>query len=117
MSDLILITYATRAGSTEEVAEVIAETLRERGLPVAIEPVRRVHSLDGIGAVVLGAPIYMTHWHKDALAFPIHNHQELLSSSGYLPLDHSMLTKPNLSVTRPTLSVTLPRFAGSSPLC
>jgi menaquinone-dependent protoporphyrinogen oxidase len=32
-------------------------------------PAREVRALDGIGAVVLGAPLYMFHWHKCALHF------------------------------------------------
>ncbi|NBD36056.1 MAG: hypothetical protein GVY30_08645 [Chloroflexi bacterium] len=35
MSDTMLVTYATRYGSTREVAERIAATLREEGFYVA----------------------------------------------------------------------------------
>jgi menaquinone-dependent protoporphyrinogen oxidase len=69
MSALILVAYATRYGSTQEVAEAVASTLRERGLAVDIQPMRQVHTLDQYRAVVLGAPLYMFHWHKDALHF------------------------------------------------
>ena len=69
MSASILLTYATTSGSTQEVAEKIAETLRERGLVVDCRPIRQVKTLDGYSAVVLGAPLYMFHWHKDALGF------------------------------------------------
>ena len=40
----ILVTYATRYGSTEEVAETIASTLREAGLEVELQPMRAVKS-------------------------------------------------------------------------
>lgn len=69
MSASILVAYATRSGSTQEVAEAIAATLRERGLEVDIQPLREVQALDLYQAVVLGAPLYMFHWHKDALHF------------------------------------------------
>jgi menaquinone-dependent protoporphyrinogen oxidase len=69
MSASILVTYATRYGSTQEVAEAVAATLRECGLEVAIQPMRDVRTLEGYRAVVLGAPLYMFHWHKDALRF------------------------------------------------
>ncbi len=69
MSASILVAYATRYGSTQEVAEAVAVTLRERGLAVEIQPMREVRTLEGYGAVVLGAPLYMFHWHKDALHF------------------------------------------------
>ena len=69
MSASVLIASATRYGSTQEVAEVVASTLRERGLAVDIQPMRKVRTLDQYRAVVLGAPLFMFHWHKDALSF------------------------------------------------
>jgi menaquinone-dependent protoporphyrinogen oxidase len=69
MSASVLVAYATRYGSTQEVAEAVATTLRERGLAVDIQPMREVRTLEGYRAIVLGAPLYMFHWHKDALHF------------------------------------------------
>ena len=69
MSLPILVTYASSYGSTQEVAEVLAETLRAQGAEVDLRPVREVRALDGYRAVVLGAPLYMFHWHKDAHRF------------------------------------------------
>lgn len=69
MSDSILIAYATRAGSTQEVAEKIAATLRESGLTVDVQPVKQVRTLDGYRAVVVGAPLYMFDWLKEARDF------------------------------------------------
>jgi menaquinone-dependent protoporphyrinogen oxidase len=66
MSNKILVTYATRYGSTQEVAEEIAATLRESGLEVDLRPAREVRALEGYHAVVLGAPLFMFRWHKDA---------------------------------------------------
>jgi menaquinone-dependent protoporphyrinogen oxidase len=77
MSASVLIAYATRYGSTQEVAEAVAATLRERGLEVDIQPMRQVRALDQYRAVVLGAPLYMFHWHKDALHFLARHRQAL----------------------------------------
>jgi menaquinone-dependent protoporphyrinogen oxidase len=79
MSASILVAYATRYGSTQEVAEAVAATLRERGLEVDIRPMRQVRILNQYGAVVLGAPLYMFHWHKDALQFLARHREALLS--------------------------------------
>lgn len=65
----VLVGYATRYGSTQEAAEVVAQALRERGSAVDLLPLRNVKSLEGYHAVVLGAPLFMFHWHKDALRF------------------------------------------------
>lgn len=69
MEPMVLITYATRNGSTKEVAELVAETLRENGLAVECAPVGSVQSLDRYAAVVLGVPLYMSRLHKDARRF------------------------------------------------
>jgi menaquinone-dependent protoporphyrinogen oxidase len=69
MCSLVLVGYATGYGSTQEVAEAVAATLREAGLGVDLQPLRTVSTLEGYGAVVLGAPLFMFRWHKDALRF------------------------------------------------
>ena len=69
MPTSILVAYATRYGSTQEVAEAAAATMRERGLDVDLLPAAKVRSLDTYRAVVLGAPLYMFRWHADAHRF------------------------------------------------
>jgi menaquinone-dependent protoporphyrinogen oxidase len=77
MAATVLVTYATSYGSTQEVAEAIAATLRESGLEVDIQPMGMVRTLVAYRAVVLGAPLYMFHWHKDALRFLSRHRQAL----------------------------------------
>ena len=77
MPTSILVAYATRYGSTQEVAEAVAETLRERGLAVDVQPARQVRTLEGYGAVVLGAPLYIGRLLKDAHRF-LSRHQQTL---------------------------------------
>jgi len=69
MSGSVLVAYATRGGSTREVAEAVAATLRDSGAEVDFLPMRNVRALSGYRMLVLGAPLYMFRWHKDALAF------------------------------------------------
>ncbi len=75
MSAPILVAYATRYGSTQEVSEAVAATLRQRGLEAEVLPMREVPSLASYRAVVLGAPIYMGTWHKDAHRFLLQHRQ------------------------------------------
>ena len=77
MSTTILVGYATRYGTTREAAEAAAAALRECGFTVNVQLARDVRSLDGYNAVVLGAPLFMFHWHKDALQF-LSRHQKAL---------------------------------------
>jgi menaquinone-dependent protoporphyrinogen oxidase len=69
MSDAVLVAYASRYGSTREVAEALARSLREEGVAVDLLQLREVRSLEGYRGVVMGAPIQMFLWHKDARAF------------------------------------------------
>lgn len=69
MTASVLVAYATKYGSTLEVAEAIAQTLREDGLDVDFLAAKDVRSLDGYRAVILGAPLYLARWHKDARNF------------------------------------------------
>jgi menaquinone-dependent protoporphyrinogen oxidase len=78
MSASVLVGYATRYGSTQEVAEAVTARLHEKGLKVDIQPMREVRTLAGYSAVVLGAPLYMFRWHKDARRF-LSRHREALT--------------------------------------
>lgn len=69
MSISIIVTFATSYGSTQDVAEAVVEVLRQSGHTVDIRPVREVRTLAGYDAVVLGAPLFMYRWHKDAMRF------------------------------------------------
>ncbi len=73
----VLLAYATRYGSTQEVAEAITTTLRADGVKVDIQPMQDVKNLDDYSAVVLGAAIYNTRWHPDAHKF-LSKYQEAL---------------------------------------
>jgi menaquinone-dependent protoporphyrinogen oxidase len=65
----VLVAYATRYGSTQEVAEAISAALQDCGLVADMQVLREIRKLEGYQAVVLGAPLFMFHWHKDALGF------------------------------------------------
>jgi len=69
MSASVLVTYATRYGSTAEVAGAVAEGLQTEGLAVTLQPVQQVSGLEDYTAVVLGAPLYMFRLHKKARRF------------------------------------------------
>jgi len=64
--DTVLVAYATKRGSTREVAADVARVIRQGGADVEICPARDVKNLDRYGAVVLGGALYMGRWHKDA---------------------------------------------------
>lgn len=55
MDQPILIAYASKAGSTREVAEFIGQVLRGEGAAVDVYPVHEVRNLESYGALVLGS--------------------------------------------------------------
>jgi menaquinone-dependent protoporphyrinogen oxidase len=59
MNPIVLVTYATRAGSTMEIAQTIATELEERDFTVDICPIERVTSLEGYSHLVIGSAILM----------------------------------------------------------
>ncbi len=65
----ILVAYASRLGSTGEVAEVIARVLSADGHRVDLRNAAEVVELDSYDGVVLGGSIYVGRWHPDALDF------------------------------------------------
>ena len=79
MSKSILVAYATKYGSTKEIAEAMADAMRKHELEVTAQPARQVRSLEGFDAVVLGAPLFMYKWHKDARRFLSKHHKALKS--------------------------------------
>jgi menaquinone-dependent protoporphyrinogen oxidase len=64
-----LVAVATRHGSSLEIAEAIAATLRAGGVSAVVSRVEAVSSLAGHDAVVLGSAVYAGHWLRAARDF------------------------------------------------
>jgi menaquinone-dependent protoporphyrinogen oxidase len=77
MTKSILVAYATRYGSTQEAAAAVTEVLCERGFNADLQLAKAVKTLEGYSVVVLGAPLFMFHWHADALHFLARHRQAL----------------------------------------
>ena len=58
----VLVTAASRHGSTAEIAQAIGDVLKSRGFEVTVAPPEDVAALSGFEAVVLGSAVYMGHW-------------------------------------------------------
>ena len=69
MPDRILVTYASRAGSTRGVAEAIGKTLAEGGEQVDVLRMQDVKDLAPYRAVVAGSAIQGRQWLPEAMQF------------------------------------------------
>ena len=95
MNGKILVTYASRAGATGEVADAIGQVLANAGGAVDVRQVNHVTNLNDYSAVVLGSAIYMGSWMSDATKFVEKNRQTL----NQMPL--ATFTVSMLMVDRP----------------
>ena len=112
----VLIAYASKKGSTEQVARRIGEVLRAHGLTTTVERADEVDDLDGFRAVVLGGAIYVGRWHRGARRF-LHRHRKALAG---LPLAVFALgpgkdTEEDFAQSRKQLDHALGREHGVEP--
>ncbi len=74
MSNKILVTYASRLGSTAGVAEAIGKTLTDNGAEVDVRRMEDVTDLSPYSAVIAGSAIRGKQWLPEAMQF-IQTHQ------------------------------------------
>ena len=73
----VMVACASKHGSTEGIAEAIAERLRQLGNDASAVRVGDVDNLDGVEAAVLGSAVYAGSWMKDAVEFAEANAETL----------------------------------------
>ena len=79
MTDSVLVTWATRFGSTEEVAQEVAAVLRQSGQAVEARRIADIETIEPYCAIVLGCALYAGHIHRDARRFLAAHRSELLA--------------------------------------
>ena len=121
MSERVLVAYATKHGSTREVAEEIGRVLRQRGLDTDVAEARLVRDLAPYGAVVLGSALYAAHWQRDANRFVARHLAALQARPVWLfstgPLDRSadaglLPAPPSVAITTDPIGARAHRVFG-----
>jgi menaquinone-dependent protoporphyrinogen oxidase len=97
MPNKILVTYASRAGSTVGVAEAIGQTLSDYGGQVEVRPMQDVKDLAPYQAVVAGSAIQGGEWLPEAMQF-MRTHQAMLAQKPFA----AFLVCMTMSVKNPT---------------
>jgi len=82
MPNKILVTYASRTGSTTGVAQAIGTALTQGGAQVEVRPMSEVQDLTPYDAVVAGSAIHNQAWLPEALQF-IQAHQAELAQKPF----------------------------------
>lgn len=82
MAKKVLITYSSRTGFTQGVAEMIAKTLTGDVLDVDVIPMKDVQNLTAYQAVIAGSGIQAGAWLPEAMDF-IYKHKQELSKKQF----------------------------------
>jgi menaquinone-dependent protoporphyrinogen oxidase len=113
----VLIIYASRYGSVEQVARYIAAILREEGAACDVVAARDAADLEGYDLIVLGAGLYMGRPHRDARHFLRDHHAALVHQPfavfGLGPLSNEPEEKDKV---RPQLEHVLERYPELDPV-
>ena len=80
----VLVTAASKHGSTAEIARVIASVLRATDVEADVAAPETVTTLDGYDAVVIGSAVYAGHWLEPAQAFVSRHRAELMDRPVFL---------------------------------
>ena len=104
MSSKILVTYASRTGSTAGVAEAIGKTLTASGAQVDVLPMQDVRDLALYQAVVAGSAIRGKKWLPEAMQF-VQTHQTALARKPFAAFLVCMtLAMPSADKYRPMVA-------------
>jgi menaquinone-dependent protoporphyrinogen oxidase len=117
MSQKILIAYATRYGSTREVAEKISDHIKLEGYCVELIPCKEVESLESYKFIIFGTPLYIGRMLKDAKSFLV-KHQDELSKKpvAIFSLGPLRQVQHDLESTRSQLDQELKQFPWLKPV-
>lgn len=106
MEKHILVTYASKAGSTAEVAARIGEILARRGCTVDVMPVSKVTGLEAYSAVVVGSAIRIGKLLPEAMTF-IEKNQTVLQQKPFSVFLVCMTMNQEDEASRQTVSAYL----------
>ncbi len=80
----VLVTAASKHGSTLEIASSIERVLKDAGIETVLEIPEKVTTLAGYDAVILGSAVYAGHWLEPAKDFVSSNLSALLARPVWL---------------------------------
>lgn len=95
VKEKVLVTYASVAGSTTEVARFIADIFEKEGFDVDFILAENVKSISDYSLVVIGSPVYMGSWRKAVKNFVVTYSDDLNKKHTAYFLTCLALTKEN----------------------
>ncbi len=104
----VLVAYASKNGSTAEIAERIAGELARTGADVDCVEAGTVGSLGGYDAVVLGSAVYTKRWRPSARRF-VRRHRRALAGLPWWVFSSGPVGEPKPDDPRATAWLEPPR--------
>ncbi len=84
MDKKVLIAYASKHGSTAEIAEKIGEALKREGIQANVMPVQKVKFPADYDAIVIGSAVYIGQWRSEVSEFLKMNERTLSNKPVWL---------------------------------
>jgi menaquinone-dependent protoporphyrinogen oxidase len=109
----VLVAYASKHGATAEIAEAVAEQLRQDGHRVDCLAAGEVRNLDAFDAVVLGSAVYMKRWRPEARHLLKHNATALAHRPFWVFSSGPFGDKPDPSWSEPPRTINLAERLGA----
>ena len=75
----VLVTYASKYGSTGGVAKEIANTLNNNGFLVDVRLITKSMDLSAYSSIIIGSPVYVGKWMEEAYDF-VQSNRKILSN-------------------------------------
>ena len=101
----VLVAYATKHGSTAEIAQAIADEIGRAGHDVDCLPAGEVENVDGYDAAVIGSAVYMKRWRRDARRLLKREHKSLEELPFWVFSSGPCGEKPDPSWTEPAATI------------
>ncbi|HUB51738.1 MAG TPA: flavodoxin domain-containing protein [Terracidiphilus sp.] len=90
----VLVAYSTRTGSTADVAEAVAEVLRQAQLQVELARMQELKTFGQYRAAIVGAPLYMGGMPSEFHKFLARNRMSLAALPVWIFVLGPIETKP-----------------------
>lgn len=112
----VLVTFASKMGSTKEIADAIGARLTKRGHLAEVRPVETVDSIDGYDAIVLGSAVYAARWRPEAVRFARRHHRPLVERKVWLFESGWLGKRPEDLIASPGARRRARRFGAPAPV-
>ncbi len=77
MKNSILIAYASKKGSTKEIAQAICSSLKDMNIEADIKDISQIADINDYDTLILGSSVYYGMWQKSFVKFLLKNKDTL----------------------------------------